>query len=270
MSGSASAYEILGLEPGAAPDAVERAYKQLIKRYHPDRAEGDAARAAEINQAYRELRGPTEQPFERAGQFDLAEALYAQRQAGRHPTASRRRKPRMRLVLLVAIAVLTSINRGKLQTLVSHAAATITTLLESPGLPEDGASTSTPPPDLAGPLNRAEIAEAVREASRLVATGRQQDLMDESRTCHRALRERPTLAALDRCAAFDDAVIELENRGSVQESGAFGPSAVTARQIAAAKLIASNYEEIEDRLDRVRAEVQLLLTPPAREAVTRS
>src|SRR3954447_12331417 len=51
-----SAYSTLGLSAGADWDAIERAYKKLIKRYHPDRAGGDAGRAAEINRAYRELR----------------------------------------------------------------------------------------------------------------------------------------------------------------------------------------------------------------------
>src|ERR671916_683191 len=56
MPTDASAYATLGLEPGADSAAVERAYKRLIKEHHPDRAGGDARRAAEINRAYRELR----------------------------------------------------------------------------------------------------------------------------------------------------------------------------------------------------------------------
>src|ERR1051325_10228303 len=51
-----SAFSTLGLEPGADSAAVERAYKRLIKRYHPDREGGDTERAAEITQAYRELK----------------------------------------------------------------------------------------------------------------------------------------------------------------------------------------------------------------------
>ena len=56
MAGDASAYAALGLQPGAGREAVERAYRRLIKDHHPDRAGGDAARAAEITSAYRELR----------------------------------------------------------------------------------------------------------------------------------------------------------------------------------------------------------------------
>ena len=56
MAGHASAYAALGLKPGADAAAIERAYKKLIKQYHPDREGGDAQRAAEINRAYRDLR----------------------------------------------------------------------------------------------------------------------------------------------------------------------------------------------------------------------
>ncbi|MHC5722521.1 MAG: J domain-containing protein, partial [Nostoc sp.] len=31
------AYEILGLEPGASPAQVKRAYRKLVKIWHPDR-----------------------------------------------------------------------------------------------------------------------------------------------------------------------------------------------------------------------------------------
>ena len=56
MAADATAYAVLGLEPGAEWTSVERAYKTLIKANHPDRAGGDPVRAAEITRAYRELR----------------------------------------------------------------------------------------------------------------------------------------------------------------------------------------------------------------------
>ncbi|MFL6739249.1 MAG: DnaJ family molecular chaperone, partial [Sphingomicrobium sp.] len=58
MGGDASAYAALGLEPGADGAAVDRAYRKLIKEHHPDREGGDGGRAAEINRAYRDIRGP--------------------------------------------------------------------------------------------------------------------------------------------------------------------------------------------------------------------
>jgi hypothetical protein len=51
-------HAVLGLPPGASPDAVSAAYRDLAKRWHPDRGGGRAAerRMAEINSAYDLLR----------------------------------------------------------------------------------------------------------------------------------------------------------------------------------------------------------------------
>jgi hypothetical protein len=66
---------------------------------------------------------------------------------------------------------------------------------------------------------------------------------------------------LDGCAAFDDAVLELQRRDPLRDEGPFGASAVTARQITGASLLSNDYLAIEARLDQVRSRVQLMLTP---------
>ncbi|MEH1831251.1 MAG: DnaJ domain-containing protein [Nostoc sp.] len=56
------AYEILGLEPGASPAQVKRAYRQLVKIWHPDRfVDQEQKQEAEekiksINAAYNKLK----------------------------------------------------------------------------------------------------------------------------------------------------------------------------------------------------------------------
>ncbi|HEY7959817.1 MAG TPA: J domain-containing protein [Sphingomicrobium sp.] len=56
MAGDGSAYAALGLEPGADSTTIEQAYRKLVKEHHPDRQRGSSKRAAEIIEAYRELR----------------------------------------------------------------------------------------------------------------------------------------------------------------------------------------------------------------------
>jgi len=56
-------YEVLGLKPGATEDEIKAAYRELVKKYHPDRHQdnplGDLAeeKMREINEAYDTLIG---------------------------------------------------------------------------------------------------------------------------------------------------------------------------------------------------------------------
>ena len=51
-------HEVLGIAPGASPDEAAAAFRELAKRWHPDRGGGAAAaeRMAQINAAYDLLR----------------------------------------------------------------------------------------------------------------------------------------------------------------------------------------------------------------------
>jgi hypothetical protein len=53
-------YEVLQVSPSADQDTIERVFRHLAKRYHPDHAEtGEAGRFAEIMEAYRVLSDPS-------------------------------------------------------------------------------------------------------------------------------------------------------------------------------------------------------------------
>lgn len=64
----ATYYDLLGIDPGASPEEIQRAYRRLARRHHPDVApNGDRARMAEINAAWAVLGDPTRRRIYDAG-----------------------------------------------------------------------------------------------------------------------------------------------------------------------------------------------------------
>ena len=54
-------YKILGVSRDATDDEIKRAYRQLAKKYHPDRNPGDAEAAKkmqQVNAAYEQIKNP--------------------------------------------------------------------------------------------------------------------------------------------------------------------------------------------------------------------
>ncbi len=54
-------YKILGVRPDASDEEIKRAYRQLAKKYHPDRNPGDAEAAKkmqQVNAAYEQIKNP--------------------------------------------------------------------------------------------------------------------------------------------------------------------------------------------------------------------
>lgn len=73
-------YETLGVEPTAPAEDIKRAYRALVKRWHPDKNPGDPqaeAKIRDINAAWDDLSTP-----ERRASYDLSLTSPAPRRAG--------------------------------------------------------------------------------------------------------------------------------------------------------------------------------------------
>jgi hypothetical protein len=242
MAADASAYAALGLQPGADARAVERAYKSLIKQHHPDREGGDSARAAEINRAYRELRAMLAPQ-----DITLHDEAPAREQRGGWVTAA--------IVLSVALAALLTIT--------APISAYLQQLAQPPMAPAAGArgGAKTPADAMEQPLHLTALRGGVRQAVTMVGQHNDLALLSASRDCHRVLRLEPSVSQLDRCAAFDDAVVQLQDRDPMWDEGPFSQVSVTGRQWSAASALSNDYLAIDSRLDRIRVQVELALAP---------
>lgn len=239
MGGDPSAYAALGLEQGADTAAVERAYKRLIKQYHPDREGGDGGRAAEINRAYRDLREPTG-----------TDALELHPETVEYP---RRQRWLIAVVALTVGLIAGLILAGPEEHLWPPATPHLT-------LARAGEAASPLDP-MDQPLNAALIDESVHKALSMARFQDEMALSAASQECHHALRTAPSLALLDRCAAFDDAVVQLQDRDPLRDQGPFSELAVTGRQWSGASALSDDYLAIDGRLDKIRLRVELELAP---------
>jgi hypothetical protein len=111
------------------------------------------------------------------------------------------------------------------------------------------------------PLALAAVDSAIGDAVRIDRNQDEMALASASRDCHHELRLKPSLGQLDRCAAFDDAVIQLQDRDPLRDQGPFSELAVTGRLMSAASLLSDDYLAIDSRLDRIRLRVELALAP---------
>jgi hypothetical protein len=249
MRGDGSAYAALGLEPDADFDDIDRAYRRLIKLHHPDRQGGDETRAAEINRAYRELRGRPA-PHE-ALEFHEEEPGSGRGRGWVHAALA--------LVLGVAALIV--------------ATGPVTAIIRQLSTPARQQLAHFPGGTVAKdvmdqPIDRGAVSAGIREAQRIVRTHDDAVLLNASRECHRSVRLRPSVTQLDRCAAFDDAVVQIQNRDPMSDPGPFSQVAVTGRQWTDASALSNDYLAVDGRLDRIRLQVELALAPsePARPA----
>jgi hypothetical protein len=221
MTADTSAYAVLGLPPGADRDAIEQAYRRLIKRHHPDRAGGNNNRAA----------------------------IYMRRAARDRP--QRRKRPRRvpwTRISLVALLIAAFVWRAELAGLGSSLWSNLRSATEQPVRYRAGAS--LPAGDaLRSELDGAAIRQAIGTAQRLIAAGDEQSLADASRDCHREFRLRPS------------APVAMARKDPLRDEGPFSASAVTAREMSAGRMLSDDYLLIEARLDQVRGRVEAAVAP---------
>jgi hypothetical protein len=238
MAADASAYASLGLEPGADDAAIEQAYKRLIKEHHPDRAGGDAARAAEINRAYRDLRAERN--------------LKAPLEINEWIAPPRGERAWLAVTIFLALAtVFLLLAQGPL----AQGLGTTTTKPTAHGRPIVGKI----PDPMDQPLHLSAIDAAAQDALRLAHGRDEMALASASRDCHHELRTDPSLLQLDRCAAFDDAVVQLQDRDPLRDQGPFSELAVTGRLWSAATSLSEDSVAIDGRFDRIRLRVEFVL-----------
>ncbi|MES2137940.1 MAG: J domain-containing protein [Pseudomonadota bacterium] len=238
MAGDASAYAALGLEPGADLAAIEQAYRRLIKQHHPDRDGGDSGRAAELNRAYRELRA--------------AKTYKDPLEFHRHPE----RSPGSGRGWIVA-ALLIALGVGGLLLVQGP----LSSLAEPVRMPFGHVPGAARKDMMDQPLHLAAIDQSVDKARVVARTQDEIALAKESNACHRKLRNEASLALLDRCAAFDDAVILIQDRDPLRDRGPFSEITVTGRLWSAASSMSDDSLAIDGRLDRIRLRVELALAP---------
>jgi hypothetical protein len=246
MAEEGSAYAALGLHPDADSASIEAAYKRLIKEHHPDREGGDAKRAAEINRAYREIRA----------ERNLREPLELH-----EPLPTGPEEGRVWILIALLLAGGTALLAITQPTLSNGASAGASRPL---GDRVQAAPGGADPMDL--PLHLTAIDAATQHALQLARTRDEMALASASRDCHHLLRSDPSLLQLDRCAAFDDAVVQLEDRDPLRDQGPFSELAVTGRLWSGATALSNDYVAIDGRLDRIRLRVELALAPTTEAA----
>jgi DnaJ-like protein len=240
MAGDASAYAALGLDPGADSASIEQAYRKLIKKHHPDREGGNTSRAAEIIEAYRAIRAERnlKDPLE------LNEEMGLPGRSGRGWVAA--------AMLLVVAILLFLILTGPLSSIAQPGG-------HRPALIHRVGGSAADPMDQ--PLHLAAIDGAALQALELTRTKDEMALSGASRDCHHLLRNAPTILQLDRCAAFDDAVVQLEDRDPLRDQGPFSELAVTGRVWSGASALSDDSVAIDGRLDRIRLRVEEVIAP---------
>ena len=251
MDARDSAYEALGLKPGASRAEVDEAYRRLIKLHHPDREGGDPDRAADVNRAYSFLRqqrlavGPQSRP--------VPVVL--------HPRIRRRSRLNDWLFTAVLIGIIIggaaamqmSSGSGMFAHPINVSWPAADTSFQSNG--------SNPLVSFDEPLNVTVIDGAVAQAMKFHSAKDLHAAEIYSRDCQANLRREFNLTWFDSCAAFDEAMITLGSDRDSANSDVFDQTAVIAREMAAAGVLSDDVLGADSRLHQIRSRVDIKLLP---------
>lgn len=247
MTAEEYALAALGLRPGAGRAEVDAAYRRLMKIYHPDRTGGDGRRAAEINRAYTFLRRNyrAHQPRVRRVPVEL-----------RPNRRSSRRGP-WAVVLAGAVATGLVVYGGAPHA--SGGSSVVIPIEWKPADPDQLMRAEAPVSNFEEPLHSSVIGTAIADAMKFHSASDSEGAAEYSRDCHNRLRQHPNLALFDACAAFDESTLVLKASDPLHESGAFNGSAVTTREMAAARALSEDTFGADSRLNRIRSRVEIAL-----------
>ena len=244
-------YAALGLRPGAGRAEVDEAYRRLIKRHHPDRNGGDGSRAAEINRAYSQIR--------RGAGLQVARPRTV-------PVVMQppRRAPsrRGRWLFLLAVAAVAGIafagdNLGQSP---HRPLSRLAVRWDSPPLRER-IGFAVPMASFDEPLQVAVVDRAIAEAIKFHGDGDLGGAAAYSRDCRDKIRERPSIAWFDTCAAFDEAMLTLSDDNPNVDSSPFSSLAVMGRELAAARALSADAMGADSRVHQIRLRVEMVLLP---------
>jgi hypothetical protein len=247
-----SAYEILGIQPDADREEIDRSYRRLLKQFHPDRPGGDRAKTEQIIAAYRSL-------SMRPSASD--EIAFDEQPAGAG------KPPYWQIAgLCVAIALLlVALLAGPVDPDFASRLRAIDLSGKTADMADDRGAA-----DFDSRVDATLVAEVSATARREYAALDEDALGDVSRACHRRFVRSPELSLLDSCVAYDLAIIRLQDRDPAADRGPFRESAIVRRHWADAAMLTRNVYAIDARLDRLRIMVELALAPTMSEPPVKS
>lgn len=268
-------YSLLHVLPGADPEVIEAAYKALMKKYHPDRHNGEDAerRAAAISHAFNILRDPDrraaydaeEKALQDRYRIELARASPAPPsppEPSRRPPSPRadgRPRPEQRIAVWVGAAgalvlAVTVVLFARDTSSASRMRNAVTQLAVAEASDVNPAAAPVPFRDQA--VSRDRVATAVKEFHRLASVGGLPAVFDFSERCFEAQAKTLSVSDFDFCVAFDHAAGQAdfpeEKRAKTDAVRWFQPQTQVARHVRAADPMADTFASIELRLFDIR------------------